>query len=87
MNKGFLFATNLILSRSYNLELERRNGSLALICSEKRRKVLKSSLFCLFFVCFVCFFCFALLLLAAFTTCEINLTRQGGAFLCLIVFC
>ena len=61
MNKDFHFATNLILSRSYNLELERRNGSLALICSEKRRKVLKSSLFCLFFVCFVCLFFFVLL--------------------------
>ena len=89
MKKGCLFATNLISPENYNLKLGKRSSSFALICSEKRRKILKSSLFCLFFVCFVClfFFCFALLLLAAFTTCEIILTRQGGAFLCLLVFC
>ena len=49
MKKGCLFATNLISPKSYNLKLGRRNGSFALICSEKRRKILK--VFCfLFFV-------------------------------------
>ena len=52
MKKGCLFATNLISPESYNLKLGRRSSSFALICSEKRRKILK--VFCFFFV--FCFF-------------------------------
>ena len=54
MKKGCLFATNLISPKSYNLKLGRRSSSFALICSEKRRKILK--VFCFLF--FVFFFWF-----------------------------
>ena len=56
MKKGCLFATNLISPESYNLKLGRRNGSFALICSEKRRKILKVFFVFCFFILFVCLF-------------------------------
>ena len=57
MKKGCLFATNLISPKSYNLKLGRRSSSFALICSEKRRKILKV-FFCFLFFYFVCLLVF-----------------------------
>ena len=58
MKKGCLFATNLISPENYNLKLGKRSSSFALICSEKRRKILK--VFCfLFFVFFLVCLTFA----------------------------
>ena len=80
MKKGCLFATNLISPENYNLKLGKRSSSFALICSEKRRKILK--VFCFLFFVGLFNLCSLLML-------HVKSSPQAmvGLFLCFIVLC